>query len=189
MAQLESPFNRDWVSQVINELIELDINFELVEIEKMSKIKFKLILKDKINQQVLQFRNDKKNKTQYIKHLIHNEMALAEYLAPNELNISLEDKQFIFKCRTNDLNTRVNKPWMYKNIEIFCVSCMNINQPETQQHILQCPVLLGKNEIISYIPEYSEIYSTNIDEVVYAAQILKENMKHRDLIMDEYLKA
>ena len=51
---------------------------------------------------------------------------------------------------------------------------------ETQSHLLSCPVLLGKNEILTYIPQYSELYSEKLAEKVYVSRIIRENLKIRN---------
>ena len=50
-----------------------------------------------------------------------------------------------------------------------------------QKHLLSCKYLLGKNEIVTYIPDYQDLFSEDIDAQVYTSRILKENytrMKH-----------
>ena len=46
MAQLGEPTPKDWVSQVLEDLEELEISFELDQIEVMKKEKFKLTIKE-----------------------------------------------------------------------------------------------------------------------------------------------
>ena len=45
--QMNSPTQNDWVSSVLEEQEELEINLELEEIEEMSKNRFKSIVKEK----------------------------------------------------------------------------------------------------------------------------------------------
>ena len=56
-----------------------------------------------------------------------------------------------------------------------CSNCDNIEMD--QRHLLECTFLLGKNEIVTYIPEYNDIYQGNIEEMVYTSRILMENLK------------
>ena len=82
----------------------------------------------------------------------------------------------LFKSRTDDIDIRGNFKWKH---EIFtCISCKE-NIPENTEHLLCCPILIGKNEIISYIPEYKELFSDIIEEQVYVSRILKENFLRR----------
>ena len=50
-----------------------------------------------------------------------------------------------------------------------------------QEHLLSCKYLIGKNEIVSYIPDYEDLFLEDIDAQVYTSRIMKENyirMKH-----------
>ena len=39
--------------------------------------------------------------------------------------------------------------------------------------------MIGKNEIISYIPSYKELFGNELEEQVYVSRILKENFVTR----------
>ena len=75
--------------------------------------------------------------------------------------MSIEDKKWLFKCRVEDLDIRGNQRWKYSDINYQ--SCKT-NVEETQEHILICPSLLGKNEKLTYIPNYYDLYNGNIEE-------------------------
>ena len=101
---------------------------------------------------------------------------MAEYLIPNSEKISIEERKWIFRCRVDDIDIKGNRRWQYEDIS--CSSC-NMNIEETQFHLLNCKYLLGKNENISYIPDYSELFHGDIQEQVYISRILKENFNRR----------
>ena len=101
---------------------------------------------------------------------------MAEYLYPGEEQITIEEQKWLFKCKVEDIEIRGNQRW--KHINITCYSCKT-NEEETQIHLLNCPGLLGKNEKLSYIPEYKELYEGELAEQIYVSRILKENYKHR----------
>ena len=46
MAQLSNPIHTDWVSQVLHELEELEIQLEIKEIEVVSKDQYKSVIKE-----------------------------------------------------------------------------------------------------------------------------------------------
>ena len=48
MAQLTNPTHRDWVSQVLQELEEVQIKLKIKEIELMSKYNYKNLIKEAI---------------------------------------------------------------------------------------------------------------------------------------------
>ena len=101
---------------------------------------------------------------------------MAEYLCPQEKNISIEEQKWLFKCRVEDMNIKGNARWKYQ--DIACLSC-NKNIDETQSHILHCSELIGKNKNITYIPSYNELYTGDILEQVYVSKILLENFNRR----------
>ena len=39
-----------------------------------------------------------------------------------------------------------------------------------QKHLLSCKYLLGKNEIVTYIPDYQDLFLEDIDEQVYTTE-------------------
>ena len=81
-----------------------------------------------------------------------------------------------FKSRTDDIDIRGNFKWKH---EILTFISYKENIPENTEHLLCCPILIGKNEIISYIPEYKELFSDIIEQQVYVSRILKENFLRR----------
>ena len=40
-------------------------------------------------------------------------------------------------------------------------------------------MLIGKNEILSYIPNYNDIFGTDLGEKVYIARLMKENLRRK----------
>ena len=48
---------------------------------------------------------------------------------------------------------------------------------ENNEHLLNCPKLLGSNKIVLYILSYKELFGIELNEQVYISQILHENFK------------
>ena len=46
-----------------------------------------------------------------------------------------------------------------------------------QRHLLNCQYLLGKSEIISYIPDYNDLFNEDIQEQLYISRVLKDNYR------------
>ena len=108
----------------------------------------------------------------------YHEFKMQDYFLPAEGLISITDKKWIFKCRVDYVNVKGNNRWKYNNIS--CVSCKSVNIPETQKHILECMELLGKNQKLTYIPSYEELYQDNTHDQAYISMIIRENVKIRD---------
>ena len=102
---------------------------------------------------------------------------MAQYLKANSFDLTVKDRQFLFQCRTNDIDAKTKRTWRYE--DITCVSCKDINQIETGKHILECSILQNQNNKISYIPDYNDLYSTEVQEQIYVSQVIYENMKLR----------
>ena len=109
------------------------------------------------------------------KMICYDSFKMQNYLLPSD-RISILEQKWIFKCRTNDINIKGNNRWKYQDIS--CVSCGL--QPETQKHLIECVILLGKNEKVTYIPKYEDIFTEDADEQSYIARIIKENFHIRE---------
>ena len=62
---------------------------------------------------------------------------------------------------------------MHSNI--ICDGCF-IEQ-STTKHTLECSELIGRNELVTYLPIYKELYEEDEDSQVYIARILKDNFR------------
>ena len=56
----------------------------------------------------------------------------------------------------------------------LCQGCKS--QEATTQYILECRDIIGRNEIITYIPRYQDRYGEDEDKQVYLARIIKDNL-------------
>ena len=110
--------------------------------------------------------------------LNYDEFELADYLCPHDKNITIEEQKGIFRCRVEDIDIKGNNRWKYEDIS--CLSCQK-NQEGTQYHILNCSALLGKNENMTYIPGYNELYTGEIKAQIYVSQLHFVNFNRRVL--------
>ena len=184
MAQLEKPTYRDWVSQVLEDLEDLNIDMELEDIEMMKKEKFKSIVKEEIKKKTFQYllekKEERKSENAKGKLLKYTRFDMAEYLNPIDgEDFNIKERKWLFRCRVDDIEVKGNRRWFYQDIS--CTSCQK-NVIETQFHLLFCEGLLGKNELVTYIPNYQDLYNGTPNEQIYTSRILKENIKIRDNI-------
>ena len=100
---------------------------------------------------------------------------MAQYLKEDNLGYTVKEKTNLFLCRMNDLDIKENRTWKYEHM--ICRTCNDPVQTETQQHVLTCQSLVNRNDKISYIPEYTDLYSENIEEQMYTSMILCENLR------------
>ena len=168
------------MSQVLEDLVELEINQEIEEIKHMKRKFFKNIVRKAIKNlaffELIKRKEGRVSENAKGKHIKYEQYNIAYYLSAHEEDITIEDKKWIFKCRVEDINIKGNQRWKYENI--YCNSCKE-NIEETQEHILYCQFLLGQNENVTYIPNYNELFNGNLQEQLYVARLLKENMSKR----------
>ena len=178
--QVKSPTHNDWVNQVLKDLEEIDFEIKFEEIENISKEKFKEMLLLHIHKysfsELLKKKESRKSENAKGRNIHYEEHSMQNYLEESDIDITLDEKKWIFKCRTDDIDIKGNFQWKHENQS--CISC-KMNVFENNEHLLNCSKLLGSNGIVSYIPSYKELFGTDLSEQVYVSRILHENFKLR----------
>ena len=105
--------------------------------------------------------------------IVHNELEMQTYLSPNICEMTVDDAKYIFLLRSRMVDVKANYKGKY--FDYLCTECGK--EEETQQHVLECSKLIGKNEMLTYIPNYYDIFSEEVEEQLYVARILRENMR------------
>ena len=59
--------------------------------------------------------------------------------------------------------------------DTICEGCKQ--EESTTKHTLECQSLLGRNEIVTYIPTYEDLFGEDKEEQVYIARINLDNLK------------
>ena len=173
--QLKNRKPKDWVSQVLDDIKELDLNISLEDIKTMKKGKFKGILNRATQYKSLQELNKRKINHSKGKELNYGYLEMQKYLKPSHIKIQKEDAITIFKLRTRMTNVKANFRGNYENLE--CKLCDD-HEDETQQHILKCKKNWSENA-----PEYEEIFGKNVKYQIEIAKLFNKNIKIRDEIM------
>ena len=124
------------------------MDLEFLHIASLSKDKFKSMVKEKIQKHAFQELMEKKSsrisENSRGKHIEYEEFFMQEYLTETDSELSCDERKWMFKCRTNDIDLKANFRW--KHEEHTCISCKkNIN--ETNEHHLLCENLIGKKRI------------------------------------------
>ena len=106
---------------------------------------------------------------------------MSPYLRANIENLPIKTASFIAKVQSYMVeNIKHNFKEQYKP-NLYCGSC-NLSECD-QKHLLECTKLIGKNELVSYIPNYIDIFNdNNIKEQHYIANLLMENLKSKKVI-------
>ena len=182
LAQLEQPTKNDWVTQVLKDIVSLNLNLDLNQIESMTSEKYTTLCKNAIKQVAFKFLQDKKAQSKSVKHIQFEIFKMAPYLSENQCNLTTKERQLIFQCRFNDSDTRGNKKWKYE--ETHCITCEDKTQIESTKHILECKILIGQNLKWTYIPSFNELYKGSIEEQAYVSQVINENLRIRKKLQD-----
>ena len=102
---------------------------------------------------------------------------MQKYLKHGKMKITIEERQLIFKLRSEVTNIKMNYKGMFENFQ--CEVCNE--EDETQEHILKCKILNKKEE---EIVDYSKIKNGNIIEMLKIARKFKKNLE----IREQYIK-
>ena len=97
-------------------------------------------------------------------------------MTANACKMKQEDSQLIFKLRSRMTEVKMNMKGLYYN-EYDCRACGEGN--ETQEHILQCKVILSMNKEYDQmnIIDYEKISSGKVEEQLKVSELFKQNMK------------
>ena len=113
------------------------------EIKNLSKLRFKTIIKSKIESYALVKLNAMKQKHEKSQYLKSSSFKVSEYLVDSRFSKS--EAQLLFKLRSRTLNLKKN--FSSQNQDDLCRTCKLF--PETQSHLLQCPGIVPSLKIIS----------------------------------------
>ena len=121
-ATRENPVKNDFVftCQKYLKTLEIDLSFE--EIAKMSKYKFKNILKEKATTAAFKYLKNEQMKQKKILDIQYSKLQMQEYLADGDRT---DISKLIFKARGKTLDIKLHKKWKYD--DILCSGC-KINQ-------------------------------------------------------------
>ena len=171
-AQREFPSKDDWVSEVQGALKDCNIDYNDEQISKMSQSKFKYIVKEQIQLKVMAHLFALQNK-----HSKSENLNLLPGMQPYlTSDMSTSHKKKLFKLRSKMLNIKSNFSSMHKN-SMWCSLCKDKNTRETEEHLLNCPVLVNhpnlKDDIQSV--KYQDVFS-NIEKQKNAVFVFKKIM-------------
>ena len=102
---------------------------------------------------------------------------MADYLTHKETKMSIDERKWLLKCRIEDIDIISNRNW--NNEDIRCKICPT--EDFTQRHLLYCKGLQGKNEIVSQIPEYEQLFGEDMNSQIHISRIMKDHYKRMKL--------
>ena len=99
-SQMNNPTPKDWVSTIVSDLKQLNLNIQFEDIKQMKKFDFMNTVKRKIRYKTLKDLEKWKEKHTKVKHLNHSVLKMQNYLTANACKMKQEDSQLIFKLRS-----------------------------------------------------------------------------------------
>ena len=183
-AQQLSTSKNDWIQQVRKDMKEIKLELNDETIKNMSKNMFKNIVKRKIEEYAVKYLRGIKNSQSKISNLEIRKLEPAEYLTSPDLN--KEEVKNLYKLRNRMLDLKENFKFSHQQ-NMWCRCCFLF--PETQPHLMQCPVILNKlkNKTDIQSSDYNMVFS-NLKNQVKMAKLFTIILKKRLDIIEELEK-
>ena len=98
-SQMKARTKKDWVTTVLEDLKELDLDMNMEEIGKMKKTCFMQIIKQRIKTKAFEKLEKRKHSHSKVENIEHLGINMQKYLKPNQNKMLKDDSQLIFKLR------------------------------------------------------------------------------------------
>ena len=134
MTQLKNRKQKDWVSQVLEDIKDLKLNVDMEEIKLMKKSKLKHILKNSTEEKALEELEKKKAKHSKVMNIKHKQIKMQKYLKSNGLKMNQEEVQTIFKLRSRMTNVKTNFRGKYDNFECELCNQKFVTRSQSNSH-------------------------------------------------------
>ena len=172
--QFQTRKSKDWSTQIVKDLIELDIEMTFEEIRLIKEDSWKSLVKSKSTHYALKYLNSITGS----KSRKYSELRMSGYLTSEYEDVPLETAKFILKIQSHMVETVKYNFQNYYKPNLLCNLCLLSEC--NQSHLLNCPKLLGSNQLVTYIPVYEDIFDdSNPEEQCYIANIMIENLKKK----------
>ena len=174
-AQNKNKNKKDWITSVINDLVEIELNVTFASIQKMGKQQWRNMIRNRVELKTFRKLEATKLTHSKVKNVKHIRLEMQDYFMPNKIeNMNKEEVQMIFKIRCRNLNIKMNMKNQYETLE--CLVCFK--EDETQEHVYVCEQISEQKMISnSENPKYEQIFSGTVYEKVKIARIIRENLK------------
>ena len=126
----------------------------------MTKEEFSKKVRSAVNKAALKFLTIEKQKRSKVKEVNHKNRSMQNYLSPNGLD--LKQANILFQLRSQMLDVRTHFGNKYD--DVLCPLCKE--KPDTQQHVLECSVLIQNTNLITVSTVvYSDIFDSDIQKI------------------------
>ena len=172
-AQLENPSPGDWGLTCLKDLEELDIKWNIPDMENMSKCSFRNIVRKKTAERTLEYLNEIKGRHSKVMHIPHRKLKMQQYLESKYLNV--HETKFMFSLRSRMIDVKVN--YREKHAHVLCPCCKM--EDDSQEHLLSCSKIKAEGTLVSSVPVYQDLFGSNIEKQVNLTRILKKRFEQR----------
>ena len=172
--QMKHRTSKDWVTMVLKDIKELELNINFVDMKHMTKNEWRNMIKKSIKKKALKELDELKMKHSKVRNIKYKDLEIQTYFLPNKQEGTKEDIELIFKLRTNMTNVKMNMKNKFESHE--CRKCQD--KEETQFHVYSCDVIWkirGENK--ETFPSFDKIISGSTNEKIKIAKVFKENFK------------
>ena len=123
------------MSSVLEDMEELELRMELEDFKHMSKYMFRKTIKSQVEQKAFEYLVNKKE-SRHSEHskgklLRYSNLEMQGYLSASCVNISIEEKKWLFKCRIEDID-------LSTEILSFCFLLASKSQQARPNHQHKC---------------------------------------------------
>ena len=155
-------------------LIELEIELSLEDIKNLKEETLRKFAKEQINTKCLEYLNKQKAKHTKVKHIVHSELKIQDFLQPNNVQ-SVHLSKFLFSARSRMLDFKINFRKKYSDL-----NCpLGCDEPDSQQHGLHCDKIVTNAVDENQSVRYEDLFSNQVKKQTTVAAILKDRMKYR----------
>ena len=175
-AQVGNPSRGDWCLVVQDDLKSLDLGeYDFERIATLSKEGWKKEVKEKCFFMALkQLNSEKKSK---LKHLVHNNLKMQEYLTCEEIGIRNKKLLFLLRSRMVKVGDNMTKEQ--------CKLCL---ASDTQRHLIEtCHPLNAASEQLrsNHGMVYEDIFSDEVPKLKNIADLFRIALQTREYLLAE----
>jgi hypothetical protein len=147
------------------------------EIKNIPEEKWKHLVKTKSIENALIDLNSNQGSMSHQK----TELVISPYLTSITEDFCIKTASFNAKTQSYMIeNVKCNYKEQYMP-NLICNSC-RLSECN-QMHLLQCSSLIGSNELLTYIPEYNDIFDDKkTEEQFYIARLMMKNLEKKKII-------
>jgi hypothetical protein len=155
-SQRKNKSSKDWVTTILRDIKELNLDMEIEDIRRMKKDFFMNTVKRKVQHKTLKDLENLKEKHSKTKHLKHPVLKMQDYLKPGNMKSTKDECQLITALKKSQKNS-------YESYE--CEACKV--EDESQEHVLEYVKIIElqkDDDNKGEKPAYEKIMNGNVQE-------------------------